>query len=68
MPVVIAADVSACPTQLPVLSNALAEGLLVDVGARASAWGGIDGQCTARAHGSKQPSRIDCFFVSAQAL
>ena len=59
MPTIIGCDLNAEVRQLPTLETALREATLMDLGARASAWGAIDCQGTSRAHNSVRETRID---------
>eukprot|EP00969_Alexandrium_andersonii_P031442 1372992-Alexandrium_andersonii.AAC.1 len=68
MPCLFCGDVNAEPSSIRAIQERLANDSLVDVGMRASAWGGIDGSPTARAHRSTTATRTDAILANVAAL
>ena len=67
-PTLVMGDLNASATKLPSLKDALDCDRLIDLGARAQAWGGGNEQPTAQAHNARKPSRIDYILASPHVL
>ena len=67
-PVLITGDLNADPDKLQVVKDAIDDHVLYDVGAIASAFGGIDCAPTCRINATASPTRRDFVLANIQAL